>query len=314
LYKALVIGCGNIGALYDLDNNKVHTHARAYHLNAVFSFDVFDIDKTLAEKIASAYSCGVVEELTDETLRDYDCISICTPTGTHAVLLNQAMNAGVKVIVCEKPVSNNTAELEQLTAMYSSSTSRILVNYIRRFQPAYQELNQYIATLLLQEKLTNISIRYQRGFINNCSHAIDLLEYLTARTFTLSSFTKGYGKPDQFENDPTFSLDGLWNDSHVSICGLADVRFAHFEIDLFFEYHKIVIREAGSTIEVYQAAKSERNFMPLLPQPELSRHNCLDHYMTHVIAEAQQLLDQPARPDNFISAIRMNSNLLSYLP
>jgi hypothetical protein len=33
MYKVLVISCGNIGAQYDMHNNEVKSHVKAWHLN-----------------------------------------------------------------------------------------------------------------------------------------------------------------------------------------------------------------------------------------------------------------------------------------
>ncbi|HLX91950.1 MAG TPA: Gfo/Idh/MocA family oxidoreductase, partial [Puia sp.] len=93
MYKALVIGCGNIGALYDFNNGEIQTHVKALHLNPRFSLSIFDNDKDLAKKISRKYACETVEMLDDETLQSFDCISICTPTRTHAGFILKAMKS-----------------------------------------------------------------------------------------------------------------------------------------------------------------------------------------------------------------------------
>ena len=50
MYKALVIGCGNIGALYDLESNKVLTHVKALTNHPGFEVTIFDTDSELANK------------------------------------------------------------------------------------------------------------------------------------------------------------------------------------------------------------------------------------------------------------------------
>ena len=46
---------------------------------------------------------------------------------------------------------------------------------------------------------------------------------------------------DQFENEATISLMGYWDETNVSILGLTNVLFSHFEIDLYFKSSKILI-------------------------------------------------------------------------
>ena len=89
MYRGLVIGCGNIGALYDFDNAQIITHAKAIHTDPRFSLSVFDINKELAKKISSKYNCEIIEEINEQTMQSFNCVSICTPTHTHYEFLEK---------------------------------------------------------------------------------------------------------------------------------------------------------------------------------------------------------------------------------
>jgi hypothetical protein len=312
VYNALVIGCGKIGALYDFDTDQIQSHAKAFYLDPRFSLSVYDIDNAISNKIAVKYNCEALNIINEDNIKYFDCVSICAPTEMHFPLLKVATNAGIKVIICEKPVSNKIEELDKAKLIYSGS-SKILVNYIRRFQPCFIELKELLSTISSKEALTNIDIRYQRGFINNCSHALDLIEYLTESEINLSDIKKHNLISDHFVNDPTMSLQALWNGINVCIIGLSHVFFSHFEIDLFFEYHKICIRNAGNNIEIHKAEKGRDFLLPLKIQNEFTSSNCLDNYMVSVIERAYQLLIDSSQADNFLQSVNLNKKMLDYL-
>lgn len=307
----MVIGCGNIGAGYDLDTDQVLTHVKAFSKNEKFLLSIFDTNKLLAKTISEKYNCNVVDEINNNTLTNFDCVSICTPTQTHFEYLTKTIDAKVKVIICEKPVSNNFLELQNLRNTFQKNSSRVIVNYFRRFQPSFIQLRKKIESIAQNEKLSNISIRYQRGFINNCSHAFDTIVFLMSREIELTEIKKHNQINDHFENDPTLSMQAKWGETNVDILGLSNVLFSHFEIDLYFEFHKIIIKEAGQTIEIYKAEKSPTFLKPLVNQTTFT--DCLKNYMCPVIENAEALLTNHLLKDNFLQAICLNQRMLNYL-
>ncbi|OGI11755.1 MAG: hypothetical protein A2Y40_01070 [Candidatus Margulisbacteria bacterium GWF2_35_9] len=313
MYKALVIGCGNIGALYDLNNDQVQTHTKAFHFDPKFSLSIFDINKIVAEKIAYKYHCEVVKDIDEKKLNSFDCVSICTPTNTHYSFLKQSICAGVQLIICEKPVSDKINELNDVKTIYTKGKSKILINYIRRFQPAFIELKKTISTLLKNEALTNINIRYHRGFINNCSHAFDTIEFLTGSEICLTEIKKHNIIFDHFDNDPTMSLQAKWKDTNINVTGLSNVCFSHFEFELYFEYYKIHIKDSGQNIVIYKAKKAEGFLQPLNILDQYTREQCLNNYMKHVIDKAYQLLSNKKQEDNFLQSISLNKKMINYL-
>ncbi|WP_264535078.1 Gfo/Idh/MocA family protein [Flavobacterium sp. N1736] len=312
MYKVLVIGCGNIGAQYDINNNEIQTHVKAWCLNELTTVSIFDIDQILVTKVAEHYKCEIVSNISIDTLSKFDIVSICTPTFTHFKILSDALDAGVKTIICEKPISNSIEEMIQLKELYKNSHSKILVNYMRRFQPSFLNLKSFIHSDLRVEKLTNISIRYQRGFVNNCSHAMDLLEFLTNKEIRLDEIKIHNEVFDQFESDATLSLMAFWNNANLNILGLGDVLFSHFEIDLYFKTHKILIKNAGNDIEIYKSEDGSTFLLPLILQEGLSKKDCLKNYMVPVTNHATELIENSKLEDNFINSINLNLKMLNY--
>ncbi len=309
--KILILGCGNIGALYDFENESILTHAKAFSIHNNSKMFFYDIDSKLAKTVAEKYQSNFISNQNDIKFDEFDCISICTPTNTHFDLLVKAINANVKLIICEKPISNSKNELENLNRIYKDSNSRILVNYIRRFQPEYIKLKNYIHDLLTKEELTNISIRYQRGFINNCSHAFDVISFLTSLKVKLAEIKKQNIVYDHFEYDPTISIMASWNTANLNVLGLSNVQFSHFEIDLFFKTVKVAILESGNVINISESKVGGRVLNPLKFNEQLSHVNCLKDYMLNVVNRVYEMYDNESIEDNFLDSLDLNLAMLN---
>ena len=310
-FRALLIGCGNIGALYDIDLDKVMTHAKAYFKHPDFVLSVYDQDIDLATRISKLYNLDVISFIDRDILKQFDCLSICTPTISHTYYLKMAFDAKVPVVICEKPVSNCKEELNELAKLYQNSSTKVIVNYMRRFQPEFAILKEEISKRCIFEKLNHISIRYQRGFLNNCSHAIDLLSYIIEKELLITSPKITETENDHFENDPTLSMYFKWGETQVHILGLSNINFSLFEIELYFENNRISILDAGNQIKWMKVCGVERKLLHNKEVEEKLKGNCLVDYMVPVIELANQHLLQNIKKDNFMISVELNRILIN---
>jgi len=65
-----------------------------------------------------------------------DAVVIVTPTNTHALLIEQAVNAG-KAVWTEKPIALNLAETQRVVDLVRDRKSPVQVGFMRRFDPGY---------------------------------------------------------------------------------------------------------------------------------------------------------------------------------
>ncbi|HEX6334314.1 MAG TPA: Gfo/Idh/MocA family oxidoreductase [Flavisolibacter sp.] len=306
--NALLIGCGNIGAGYDrADAQKVWTHARAYaSLNVPFS--VYDHDRGKAKEVADRYSAILMEDLREQDYGRFGMVSITTPTSTHFQYLSEAMRQDVPVIICEKPVVNSTAEALQLKELHKRCNSKILVNYIRRFQPAYREAKEKISTFAKSDQPEAISIRYHRGFLNNAGHAIDLLEFFFDQPFVPGSFHTSEFAFDAFEDDPTISGSCTFMGCPVTFTGITGATAPVFEMEITFQKHRVSITNSGNDIRYF--TREGNDFTEEIGE---RIENILDTYMLPVIRQAIELYHTKDQPDNFMSALEMNLRVLQII-
>ena len=207
--RALLVGCGNIGALYDLDDGPeadVRTHARAYARLGI-AFDVVDPDADRRRRVSERYGGRAFESLSAVSPSAYGVASICTATHLHAEALRLFLDAGTPLIICEKPVADQLDDVRELRARRrSTARSVVLVNYMRRFLPAFRRLRRQILRWREEGvRLVDVVVRYQRGLLNNGGHALDLLEFLFESPVTLSGLRVEAAVADAFAADPTVS-------------------------------------------------------------------------------------------------------------
>ncbi len=307
--KALLIGCGNIGAGYDLNSPvKVWTHAKAFSLNKNIELYIFDQDTNKAREIAGIYKANHLESLSLETFHEFDIISITTPTSTHFLYLEKALSQNVPVIICEKPVVNSLEQVNELAELYKNSNSKVLVNYIRRFQPAYYDAREKIREIKIQSSLTALIIKYNRGFLNNGSHAFDLLKFLFDEPVELKNIAKAAIIFDAFEYDPTITGTCSYLGQTISFVGLTNTKYPVFEIEIFFNDFKLVISNSGNEIQYFYLADGK-----LQEKTEERQVNILDTYMVPVLDEAINHLNNKNSEDNFNSSLQLNKRILQII-
>ncbi|WP_343080008.1 inositol 2-dehydrogenase [Ostreiculturibacter nitratireducens] len=129
-----LLGAGRIG--------KVHARAIANDPNASL-VAVADALPAAAEAIASAYGCAVrtIEEIIGSS--DVDAIVICTPTDTHADLIEAGVKAG-KAVFCEKPIDLNVERVKACLEVVKANKGTLMVGFNRRFDPDFMAVKAAI--------------------------------------------------------------------------------------------------------------------------------------------------------------------------
>lgn len=129
-----LLGAGRIG--------KVHARAVSGNPDAVL-VAVTDAMPAAAEAIATQYGAEVRTLAAIEAAADIDAVVICTPTDTHAELIQRFARAG-KAVFCEKPVDLSVARVEETLAVVKEAGIPLMVGFNRRFDPDFRALKAAI--------------------------------------------------------------------------------------------------------------------------------------------------------------------------
>jgi myo-inositol 2-dehydrogenase/D-chiro-inositol 1-dehydrogenase len=129
-----LLGAGRIG--------KVHARAVSNNPDARL-VAVADAFAAAAEAIASAYGCDIRTIEAIESAKDIDAVIICTPTDTHADLIERFSRAG-KAIFCEKPIDLDAARVRACLKVVKETKGKLMVGFNRRFDPHFMAVRQAI--------------------------------------------------------------------------------------------------------------------------------------------------------------------------
>jgi len=180
-YKAVVIGCGRIGAeewSYP-ENIKPATHAGAYWANSKTKLvGLCDINPQRLKEAGRIFS-GVptyssVKKMLEETRPDI--VSIATHPDSHYRFVKMAANFGVRAIVCEKPISDSLKKAEMMVSICKEKGSFLFIGHLRHFDPLTRKYQGILRNGTLGEDL-RVNCSYYNGFFNNGTHVVDLLRW-----------------------------------------------------------------------------------------------------------------------------------------
>jgi myo-inositol 2-dehydrogenase / D-chiro-inositol 1-dehydrogenase len=129
-----LLGAGRIG--------KVHAGAIASSPGAQL-VAVADAIPAAAEALAATWNTVVasLDEIIDSP--DIDAVVICTPTDTHADLIERAARAG-KSVFCEKPIDLDVDRVRACLAVVAETKTLLMVGFNRRFDPNFAEVRRRI--------------------------------------------------------------------------------------------------------------------------------------------------------------------------
>lgn len=247
--SVLIVGCGNIAGGFDqgrAQDEFPYTHAGAYARDGRFDITVcVEPDDDRRAEFMATWGGPIGFRSIDEVLDsgyNFDVISICSPTTSHAHDLEIALRLKPKLIFCEKPVTTSLAETEKLVEECRKSNILLAVNYSRRFDP---DVSQLQADMQAGKwgQLRSVVGYYNKGILNNGSHMLDLLHLLVG---TMDIVKVGKPAYDFFSGDPTVPvwLEGADGLPVQLVCGHAE-DFAMFELQLVFSQGVLTMEEGG---------------------------------------------------------------------
>jgi myo-inositol 2-dehydrogenase/D-chiro-inositol 1-dehydrogenase len=129
-----VLGAGRIG--------QVHAKAVATVPGAEL-VAVADAVQAAADSLHDSYGCEVrtIEHI--EASDDVDAVIICTPTDTHADLIERFCRVG-KAVFCEKPVDLDVTRARDCIGVVEKTGGVLMVGFQRRFDPDFRALKAAI--------------------------------------------------------------------------------------------------------------------------------------------------------------------------
>ena len=129
-----LLGAGRIG--------KVHAKAVTGNPQAKL-VAVADAMAPAAKAIADQYGCEVRSIEAILAAKDIDAVVICTPTDTHADLIEKFVKAG-KAVFCEKPIDLSLDRVKSCLKVVREAKGTLMVGFNRRFDPHFMAVKAEI--------------------------------------------------------------------------------------------------------------------------------------------------------------------------
>jgi len=188
--KTVLIGLGNIGLNYDLNEKSVITHSKSIIKNSKLKF-ICGIDKSKKQRkiFEKKYFIKTLPKLKNDTLlAKTSFVVISTPNKTHLNLIKKIVTfRKVKDILLEKPGGANLKDFEKIVKLCKKNKINLYINYHRLYDKNYSIVKKL---LLSMKKFTGIA-SYSRGLDNNCSHILTLLNCFNLRRFKIKILRRG---------------------------------------------------------------------------------------------------------------------------
>lgn len=253
--KAIVVGCGSIGALkpnkYDRPGGKrnILTHAHAYQVSSdVELVGLVDTDEEKAKTAAKKWRT-VWENDIGVAMKRFapDIVSICAPTELHNKLIHQILASGnkPKLIVAEKPFCSNLEEASAVVGSCRRAHIPLLVNYTRRFSLEHGFIKRKIERGDLGE-IYHARLLYGRGLMRDGCHGIDMFRWFFGDPILIEATGS---RIDHLQSDPTIDIRFVFPKCrNVWMVGTNSKVYGMFEIEILSEKERIVFGDNGTWI------------------------------------------------------------------
>lgn len=129
-----ILGAGRIGI--------VHAQAIASNHDASL-VAVADTFEDAAKKLITKFGGELREIEAILNAQDIDAVLICTPTNTHADLIEKFARAD-KAIFCEKPIDLNVNRVKSCLKVVTETNAKLMIGFNRRFDPHFLALKASI--------------------------------------------------------------------------------------------------------------------------------------------------------------------------
>jgi predicted dehydrogenase len=194
-------------------------------------FDVVaicDLDAAKAHEVAAAYGIPRVCTSLDDLCAadDIDVIDICTPPHLHFAQIQQAL-AAHKHTICEKPLVNSLAEVDELLRLEAESGRRMMPIFQYRFGSGLQKLKFLVQEGIAGKALvTSVETFWRRranyyevpwrgkwrtelggALLSHASHAHDMLCYVLGPIKSVFARAATRVNPIEVEDCASVSLE-----------------------------------------------------------------------------------------------------------
>jgi len=168
-YRAGIIGCGGIAS----------GHAVGYQEAGLALVAGADIVESQRRRFQARFPTMTMYKDYHEMLakENLDFASVCTWPPLHEEMVVASAEAGVKGIVCEKPVAVNLAQVDHMIAACEQRGVKLIIGHQRRFNKRYNEGKEALKRGEIGD-LVSIHGMCVGDLLSDGTHCIDMVRFL----------------------------------------------------------------------------------------------------------------------------------------
>jgi len=287
-HKTLIIGLGAIGMGYDLNNADkeiIQTHSRAVNSHDNFELiGAVEISKNLRNTFYKNFNKPVFSTV-NEALEIYnpDIYIIACPTNLHFEIISTILKIhSPKVILCEKPLSYDINEAEEMVNWCEKKNVKLITNYIRRSDIGVTEIYNLINSEKFITPIKGICY-YSKGLYHNGSHFLNLLQFWLGKVTGFNVLNNGR-KINNFDSEPDVMIS--FEKGDIVFFATWDENFALHDIRLISPSGIIHYQNGGQLIHSFKFNNEEKKIDDI---PEIIP-NDMKKYQWHVLNNISVML------------------------
>lgn len=284
-----IIGCGRIGSLLEDDplRDKPCTHAGGFHtLPSTRIIAGCDIDTERLAHFGKRWGVDALYSDHRELLKNesLDIVSIAAWTRTHSGLALACLRAGVKGVLCEKPIALTVKEGMKMVRAFKKRSIPLVINHERRWEPYYKIARKLIQQGKIGEIRTIVGNtlsglpgkkrvdQFGGGpMFHDGTHLVDLLVFFGGPVSWVSGHeNRPHGK--QHIEETAAAMLQFKNGALGFIEGGGGRRYFNFELDIQGTEGRLLIGNAGRELFVTKKSRRFTGFQELeqvaFPEPK----------------------------------------------
>ena len=285
-YRCLIIGLGQVGMGYDITHNAnqlILTHCRALSTHPMFEI-LGAVDPSISKRSVfedhygkKAYidTVHAMEELSP------NLVIISSPTSSHCKVVKEVLNnAKPTAILCEKPLAYNLTDAKEIVQSCDDAGVHLFVNYHRRCDPGVIEIKKRISSGFIESPIKG-TVWYSKGFMNNGSHFLNLMQFWLGSVKNCSIISKGRSWNNK---DPEPDVYIEFEKGSIVFCAAWEEMFSYYTAEIISATGRVFYDRGGEYIQ-WQSTINDPKFNEytiLESEPEIIENN-MDRYQYNVI-------------------------------
>ncbi len=292
-----IVGCGRVAFEFESDPLR---RKPASHYGSIMSLpdhfslhSICDSNIDRLHQISKRFGISKIFTSLNTLFAEHvpDIVVIAASTSAHVNIAQVAINAGVRGIILEKPVSPSLLDARRLLALQQAHSVPVLVFHERRYDPLFVWAHDLIQNKqygdVLSVHTTLCSASYPAGdiakpyqlfgggtLVHDGTHMIDILNYLLPPLKNVSALLRHQHASAATETSLSCTMHRE-NDIPVYFSVEGTAEYFHFELDIFFTRGRLRIGNGIRELYLTQPARQYSGYHSLFraPFPEIPADN-----------------------------------------